>query len=159
MGKSSPKTSPASARGAALLAESVRDVVGRLVRAVREQSGTQSNAQNETLGFLERTGPVSIAMLAAGRGVTHQTMRLIVMKLVDQGLLSLVQDAEDGRAYLVHMTPAGRAQLKKDRAARTEWLTMQLLSRTNEEERELLKHAVQVLDKLTRESASNERIA
>jgi len=155
MGKSDPKASQASASEAALLAESVRAVVSRLVRAVREHSGTQSNAQNETLGHLERTGPASIATLAAGRAVTHQTMRLIVMKLVDQGLLSLVPDAEDGRAYLVHMTQAGRARLEKDRASRTEWLAGQIMSRTSDEERERLKGAVLTLDKLTRESASD----
>jgi DNA-binding MarR family transcriptional regulator len=145
---------PESASEAASLAEALRDVVGRFVRSVREHSGTHSNAQNETLAFLERAGPVSIAALAASRGVTHQTMRLTVMKLVDQGMLSLVQDAGDARAYLVHMTKAGRTQLKSDRAARTEWLTAQLALKTTWEERELLKQAVSTLDKLIREEES-----
>lgn len=153
MAKSDPETSQASACEVELLAESVRDVVSRLVRAVREHSGTQSNAQSETLGFLLRSGAVSISMLAASRGVTHQTMRLIVMKLVEQGLLSLMRDAGDSRAYLVHVTKAGRVQLEKDRAARTEWLTSQLMSRTSNEERERLKDAVLTLDRLTREPA------
>ncbi|WP_246184119.1 MarR family transcriptional regulator [Pandoraea anhela] len=117
---------------------------------MREHSGTTWNAQNETLAFLERTGPTSVAKLAIGRGVTHQTMRLIVGRLVDQGVLHLVRDAEDRRAYLVHMTPAGREQLARDRTARTEWLAQQILSKTSEEERTLLASAVSLLHQLTR---------
>jgi DNA-binding MarR family transcriptional regulator len=148
MSRADQKSVRAGAGEAGLLAEAIRDVVGRLVRSVREHSGTHSNAQNETLAVLERSGPVSIAVLAEHRGVTHQTMRLIVMKLVDQGLLRLKQDDEDRRAYLVHVTDMGREQTAQDRAARTQWLTEQLLDKTNREERKLLKAAVQTLDKL-----------
>ncbi|WP_246291631.1 MarR family winged helix-turn-helix transcriptional regulator [Paraburkholderia fynbosensis] len=133
-----------------LLAESIRDVVGRFVRSVREHSGTRSTAQNETLAYVERSGPVSISALAGSRGVTHRTMRLIVMKLVDAGLLSLMRDAEDGRAYLVHLTHTGRAQLRKDRKARTHWLTAELLSKTSDDERKVLGDAVHVLGKIAR---------
>ncbi|WP_250519186.1 MarR family transcriptional regulator [Caballeronia sp. ATUFL_M1_KS5A] len=131
-----------------VLAESIRDVVGRFVRSVREHSGTRSNAQNETLAQMERVGPVSISALAQSRGVTHQTMRLIIMKLVDAGLLDLMQDAKDGRAYLVHLTQSGKAQLCKDRKARTEWLTEVLLARTSESERRKLAEAIGVLVKI-----------
>lgn len=131
-----------------LLAESLRDVVSRLVKAVRERSGTQTNAQLETLALLERTGPVSIAVLAERRGVTHQTMRLIVMKLVEQGLLITQQDAEDRRAYLVHITDAGREQLAEGRAVRAQWLAEQLLKKTDGEERTALKAAIRTLNKL-----------
>ncbi|EEA03537.1 transcriptional regulator, MarR family [Burkholderia sp. H160] len=131
-----------------LLAESIRDVVSRFVKSVREHSGTHTNAQNETLAALERTGPVSISMLAEHRGVTHQTMRLIVMKLVEQGLLTLRTDAEDRRAYLVHVSDRGREQIARERSARAQWLTEQLLEKTSHEERALLKAALHTLDKL-----------
>lgn len=139
---------PGSAAEAEQLAESLREVVSRFVRSVREHSGTQSNAQNETLAVLERTGPISIAMLAERRGVTHQTMRLIVMKLVEQGLLTLETDAEDRRAYLVHVSASGRKQIAQQRSARAKWLAAQLLDKTSEEERTLLKAAVLAIDKL-----------
>jgi DNA-binding MarR family transcriptional regulator len=144
----SPK--PGSAAEAELLAESIREVVSRFVKSVREHTGTYSNAQSETLADLERTGPVSISMLAERRGVAHQTMRLIVMKLVEQGLLTLRQDAEDRRAYLVHLSDKGREQIAIERSARTQWLAKQLLEKTSHEERELLKAAVHTLDKLIR---------
>ncbi|MEI7298620.1 MarR family winged helix-turn-helix transcriptional regulator [Paraburkholderia tropica] len=140
----------ANAAEAALLAESIREVVSRFVKSVREHSGTHSNAQNETLAVLERTGPVSISMLAERRGVTHQTMRLIVMKLAEQGLLILKKDAEDRRAYLVHVTGKGREQIARERSARVQWLTEQLIEKTSREERALLKAAVHTLDKLIR---------
>ncbi|MFP3710866.1 MarR family transcriptional regulator, partial [Paraburkholderia sp. SIMBA_009] len=84
MSRISRNASSDRAAEAAALGEAIRDVVSRLVKVVREQSGTQSNAQNETLALLERCGPVSIATLAVRRAVTHQTMRLIVQKLVEQ---------------------------------------------------------------------------
>jgi DNA-binding MarR family transcriptional regulator len=140
---------------ALLLAESIRDVVGRLVRSVREHSGTRSTAQNETLAHVERSGPVSISALAQSRDVTHQTMRLIVMKLVDAGLLGLMQDAGDGRAYLVHLTPSGRTQLRKERKMRTDWLTAELLAKTSDEERKLIGDAILVLRKIARISDAN----
>lgn len=136
------------ATDAAQIAESLREVVSRFVKSVRGHSGTHSNAQNETLAALEHAGPVSISALAERRGVTHQTMRLIVMKLVEQNLLVLKQDAEDRRAYLVHMTSAGKHQLARERSARTRWLTEQLLAKTTSEERALLKVATQLLDRL-----------
>jgi DNA-binding MarR family transcriptional regulator len=133
---------------AALLGESIRDVVSRLVKVVREQSGTHSNAQNETLSLLERTGPVSISALAMHRTVTHQTMRLIVMKLVEQGLVTLMQDAEDRRAYVVDLTDEGRAQNAHERSARSQWLTDRLMTKTSREERAMLEIAVRTLHKL-----------
>ncbi|CAB3809887.1 MarR family winged helix-turn-helix transcriptional regulator [Paraburkholderia fynbosensis] len=148
MSRTEQKSSTAGTGEAALLAEAIRDVVGRLVRSVREHSGTHLNAQNETLAVLERSGSVSIAVLAEHRGVTHQTMRLIVLKLVDQGLVTLKQDDKDRRAYLVQVTGTGREHIEQERAARAQWLTERLLSRTNREERKLLKAAVQTLDKL-----------
>ena len=56
-------------------------MVGQFVRAVRARAGTPSDAQGETLAFLERAGPVSIAALADGRGVKHQSMRLVTARL------------------------------------------------------------------------------
>ncbi|KWF03610.1 MarR family winged helix-turn-helix transcriptional regulator [Burkholderia ubonensis] len=141
-------TRPSPATEAAQIAESLREVISRFVKNVREHSGTHSNAQNETLAALERTGPVSISTLAERRSVTHQTMRLIVMKLVEQNLLTLKEDPEDRRAYLVHMTDAGQHQMAQERSARVHWLTERLLVRTNPEERALLKAATRLLDRL-----------
>ncbi|MCA7982530.1 MarR family winged helix-turn-helix transcriptional regulator [Burkholderia vietnamiensis] len=130
------------------MGEAIREVVSRLVKVVREQSGTQSNAQNETLALLERCGPVSIATLAAHRAVTHQTMRLIVQKLVEQGLVTLTVDNEDRRAWVVDLTDTGRAQTAQARDARSQWLTEQLLTKTSREERAVLEAAVRTLNKL-----------
>jgi DNA-binding MarR family transcriptional regulator len=139
---------PVQTEDVASLGESIRDVVSRLVKVVREQSGTHSNAQNETLSLLERAGPVSISTLAVGRAVTHQTMRLIVMKMVEQGVVTLRQDTEDGRAYIVDLTDKGRAQIAHERTARSQWLTGQLIRKLTREERALLEVAVGTLQKL-----------
>ncbi|MCY0386708.1 MarR family transcriptional regulator [Robbsia sp. Bb-Pol-6] len=140
--------SPAHTGDAALLGESLRDVVSRLVKTTREQSGTHSNARSETLALLERAGPISIATLAVSRSVTHQTMRLIVMKLVEQGLVTLTQDIADRRAYVVALSDMGRTHTMHERATRSQWLTDQLLKKTSPEERAILEIAVRTLRKL-----------
>ncbi|EON13174.1 MULTISPECIES: MarR family winged helix-turn-helix transcriptional regulator [Pandoraea] len=139
---------PVQTEDAASLGESIRDVVSRLVKVVREQTGTHSNAQSETLSLLERAGPVSISTLAVGRAVTHQTMRVIVMKMVEQGVATLRQDTEDGRAYIVNLTDKGRAQIAHERTTRSQWLTDQLIRKLSREERALLEVAVGTLQKL-----------
>jgi DNA-binding MarR family transcriptional regulator len=73
-------------------------------------------------------------------------MRLIVMKLVENGLLTLKQDSKDRRAYLVHISATGRALAAQERSARSQWLAEQLLEKTDPEQRALLKTAIQTLD-------------
>ncbi|MFP3747588.1 MarR family transcriptional regulator, partial [Achromobacter sp. SIMBA_011] len=89
---------------------------------------------------------MSIATLAVRRAVTHQTMRLIVQKLVEQGLVTLTVDNEDRRAWVVDLTDTGRAQTAQARDARSQWLTEQLLTKTSREERAVLEAAVRTLN-------------
>jgi DNA-binding MarR family transcriptional regulator len=131
------------------LAENLRDTIGKFVRAVRKQAGTPSTAQGETLAFLERDGPVSIATLAESRGVKHQSMRLVIAKLQESGLVMLLPDPNDGRSYLVTLTKAGMAENAAVRAARTRWLTGVLSTAMSAHERAILREALPLLQKIT----------
>jgi DNA-binding MarR family transcriptional regulator len=70
------------------------------------------------------------------------------MKLVEQGLVTLTTDTEDRRAYVVDLTDRGRAQTARERSARSQWLTDQLLRKTSHKERAVLEVAVRTLNKL-----------
>ena len=130
------------------LADDLRDVVGRFVRAVRSQARTPSEAHGETLSFLERSGPVSIAVLADGRGVRHQSMRLVIARLESEGLIELIADPQDRRGYLVHLTKKGFAENAAARKARAEWIADALAATMDSSEIATLKAAVPLLQKI-----------
>ncbi len=131
------------------LAEGLRDVIGKFVRAVRTQADTPTIAQAETLAHLERNGPASIAALAETRGVKHQSMRLVVGKLEEDGLVTLVPNPSDGRSSLVKLTKPGYAQNAAARAARTRWLTEVIATQMSSRERAVLAEAIPILQKIS----------
>ena len=139
----------ADAEDTAALAESLRDAVGRFVRAVRAHSDTQSTAQTETLAFLERSGPLSIAALAEGRGVKHQSMRLLVARLEALGWVARRPDPDDRRGVLLTVTGQGAAQLATDRAARAGWLADALAADFDADELATLREAVSLMNRIT----------
>lgn len=132
----------------ALLAEALRGAVGSFVRAVRSQSGTTTTAQSDVLAELARSGPMTVTALAALRGVKHQSMRLVVARLVEQGLLKMQPNPDDGRSQLVALTASGPAQVRAQQAARADHLGRLLASRLTADERAVLAQAVHLLDRL-----------
>lgn len=131
------------------LADDLRDVVGRFVRAVRSETGTATTAQSEVLAELARSGPASVTALAQLRGVKHQSMRLVVARLVAQDWLELLPNPADGRSQLVAPTRAGRAQLKAQQRARADHLAALLAERLSADERAVLRQAIGLLDRLS----------
>lgn len=130
-------------------ATALRDAVGRFVRSVRSQSGTATTAQSEVLAQLERSGPASVAVLAQARGVKHQSMRLVVARLVELDLLTLAPDPLDGRSQLVSLTRKGRAEVKQHQAARSAYLAQMIAARLTAQELRVLQEAIALLDRLS----------
>lgn len=133
----------------AALASALRDTVGRFVREVRSQSGTSTTAQSEALAHLERNGPASVAALAEVRGVKHQSMRLVVSRLQELGLLELKPDPRDGRGHLVSLTSKGLQEVKAHQMARSTHLAKLLETKLSVDERVILSKAIPLLDRLT----------
>ena len=134
---------------AAPLSEDLRSAIGRFVRSVRNQSGTGTTAQSEVATQLARGGPATVTALALLRGVKHQSMRLVVARLVEQGVLEMLANPQDGRSQLVALTPVGLAQVKLQQAARSDYLAELLASRLSADERALLAQAIGLLDRLS----------
>ena len=130
------------------LAEDLRRSVGSFVRAIRQESGTQRSAQSETLDLLDRLGPMNVAELAERRGVTHQTMRIVVAQLQDAGLLTLEPDPSDRRSRLASVTSAGHCLLVEHRAARASYIAGLIQRRLSQDERDVLRVATLILDRL-----------
>lgn len=131
------------------LAAALRTAVGRFVRTVRTASGTARTAQSEVLAQLERDGPLTVAVLAAARGVTHQSMRLVVARLASQELVACTPDPQDGRSQRVALTSQGVAAVQADQAARSAWLSGAIAASLSAEERVALAAAVDLLGRLS----------
>ena len=99
-------------------ADILRRAVGDMVRAI-QQTEDIPGGQIETLGFLFRDGPLSIAQLARKRKIRHQSMSATVADLEAQGLVARAPDPADGRGVLIELTESGSAMIRESRLTRS----------------------------------------
>jgi DNA-binding MarR family transcriptional regulator len=130
------------------LAEHLRAAIGAFVRKTREGASTPSNAQSETMSLLEYNAPLSTAALARLRGVTHQSMRVTVGELMEQGLVTATPDPKDGRSKLYQLNYEGQQALHVLRQSRSRWLAENWVSTLNEEERRKIQQAIELLNRI-----------
>jgi DNA-binding MarR family transcriptional regulator len=103
--------------------------VAQLTRRLRREAPTAlSHGSIVALGTVSREGPLRLGDLAAAEGVRAPTMSRIVDGLVDEGLVERIPDPADGRACLVRATPAGEAELRGARSARSQILAVRVAS-------------------------------
>lgn len=139
----------AKPRTQAGLASSLRIAVARLNRRIRHEREDESLTLNQlsALGTLERHGPLPVGELAAHERVRPPSMTRIVTNLEELGLVAREPHADDRRLAVVRITETGAARTAADRKLRTAWLAQQLRELTPDE-REVLRAALPVLDKL-----------
>jgi DNA-binding MarR family transcriptional regulator len=106
----------------------LRIALGRISRFLDRQSrGDQlTRTQASVLGSVTRLGPIRLSELAEIEGVNPTMLSRIVGKLEDAGLFRRRPDPADGRAVLVEVTDAGRAEQLRLRTERTELLNARL---------------------------------
>jgi DNA-binding MarR family transcriptional regulator len=137
----------ASQATTAELAHELRETVGRLVRRLRAEPGPPVG-QMAVLGRLDREGPASISDLAAADRMRPQSMAQTVHELQSAGLVFRRPDPADGRRSFVELTEAGLQTLKATRAQREDWLTRTLDRELDAEQRELVREAVALLERV-----------
>ena len=88
--------------------------VGLLVRRLRQVhvDGELTLSQTQVLVRLERDGPATPGVLAAGEQITPQSMGAILAALEDRGMVSRSGDPSDGRRVVMSVTEAGRESLQ-----------------------------------------------
>jgi DNA-binding MarR family transcriptional regulator len=126
----------------------------RLFRRLSPATGLSLTAA-ATLSNLERRGPARLSDLATQQGVSQPAMTQLVTRLQDAGLVERTPDPGDGRAVLVAVTDAGRAELSHRREVRTTRLTA-LLDQLSADERTALYAALPAIESLTRLTAEPE---
>jgi DNA-binding MarR family transcriptional regulator len=129
------------------LAHDLRVAMGRVIRRLRAEPGP-AMPQLTVLGRLDRHGPASVSELAAGERMRPQSMAQTVRELEGAGLVARRPDPDDGRRALVELTDTGLHALRTSRAHREGWLTETLERDFDAHERELLRQAVALLERL-----------
>jgi len=140
------------------LSSSVRRAVGALgrrLRAQRPENGL-SLTKLSVLGQLYRRGSMSAAELAALERVQPQSLTRVLAELVEAGLVSRRADVKDGRRLLLDITGDGRTMLTRDMQQRDAWLARAMADELSVTERELLRLAAQLLERLADVEATYE---
>jgi DNA-binding MarR family transcriptional regulator len=142
---------PSLTRTDVALASALRMSVTRISRRLRSQrldSGL-TLTQLAALSSLDRHGAMTPGELAAHEKVQPPSLTRTLSGLEAKGLVIRSPHPTDGRQQIIAPTPMGRSLLREDRRRREAWLVQQLMVLTAEE-RELLRAALPVLEKLGR---------
>jgi DNA-binding MarR family transcriptional regulator len=100
-----------------VVAEGLEQAAILMVRHMTDRAALGLTA-SMALGTLNREGPARVTTLAVAAGIGQPAMTELVHRLVRQGLVTRVEDPEDGRAALITITNAGRALLDDQRRNR-----------------------------------------
>ena len=92
------------------IAEALEQAGILMVRHIADRAGLTATAY-QTLSRLDREGSARLTALAAAESLSQPAMTQLIQRLERQGLVSRVDDPEDGRVALVFVTDAGRALL------------------------------------------------
>ncbi len=135
------------------IASELRVSLFRLVRRLRHEhpSGARSFAQMAVLMRLHRHGPATLSELASADGITPQSMARTVGELVDDGMLLREPHPSDGRQILLSLTGKAEQMVRDFQSQRDGWLAVAMLARLSPEEREVLRVASRLLDRLSAE--------
>ena len=104
---------------AAVLAQDLRALMGKLRRRLREQgnAGDLTPSQVSVVLRLEKDGPATASALARAEGMRPQSIVPVIGALEDAGLVSGAADPADGRQTLLSLTASCRRLLNRPRRA------------------------------------------
>jgi DNA-binding MarR family transcriptional regulator len=138
------------------VASRLRLAIARTARRLRQNSGTDLTAAlTAALATVDCHGPLTPSELAQIENVKRPTATRIVARLEEQGLVERTADPSDGRSFLVGITPAGNALLRRLRKRKNAYLAKRLRE-LDPADVEALERAAGVLERLF-ESERRER--
>jgi DNA-binding MarR family transcriptional regulator len=140
------------------LAEELRISIARLSRRLRTlrpsaagdgSPSPLSLTQFAALAAIERHGSMTPRELADHEKVQPPSMTRVIAHLEERGLVARRPHPTDGRQVVLNATEAGAALLADERRRKEAWLARRLGELTDDE-REILRRAAPVIDKLSR---------
>jgi DNA-binding MarR family transcriptional regulator len=137
---------------AAALAGTLGSAITRFNRRLRQTRPVGELTQNQisVLTSLELSGALTPRELADAERVQPPTMTKVLARLDERGLIQRTPHPTDRRQVLLSATSAGREVIVEQRRAKDEWLTKKLAA-LPVEERETLRQAAEILNRITRE--------
>lgn len=132
-----------------MLASKIQLAAIHLLRRVKQQDKALglSAAQVSVLNRLVRGGPLTVSDLAAAERVQLPTMSRLVQRLERDGLVMRILAVDDRRVRWIEPTHLAWARLEESRSLRVLAL-VEGLARLSDEEREVLSHAVELMEKI-----------
>ena len=137
------------------LATAMRISVSRLARRLRvERLGlggpetALSDIQLAALAALERKGSMTPGELAEHEKVQPPSMTRVIAVLEERGLVLREPHSTDRRQVILTVTPEGRDLVQRVRRRREAWLAQRLQELTPEE-RQILRQAAPILEKIS----------
>lgn len=124
--------------------------LGRRMRAERPQDGLPIGRLG-ALAHLYRSGPTTPGALAAALHVQPQSLTRTLAALSRDGLVVRTRDAADGRRQVVELTERGFAAMARDVGHSDAWLRERMDAELNDTEREVLRLAAALLERLAAE--------
>jgi DNA-binding MarR family transcriptional regulator len=109
------------------------------------------------LGRLYRKGSLTAVELAAQERIQPQSLTRVLAELTDEGLISRRADVKDGRRQLLDITGDGRSVLIQDVQQRDAWLAGAIATELSATERELLRLAAGLMERIAEEAPGAER--
>ncbi len=132
-----------------IAADRMHSAAIHLVRRVRAVDGAMgiTPARASALSVLVFGGPRTLTALARAEQVTAATMSKLVSALEAEGLVRREPHPDDARAVRLHPTSRAKRLLERGRARRTAYLNS-LFGDLTEEEREIVRRAAEIVDRL-----------
>src|SRR5690606_20325219 len=133
------------------LASALRVSLARLNRRLRRQASQHAltPTQLATLSAVERRPAVTPGELAELEKVQPPSMTRVIAKREERGRLERRPHPTDRRQVTITVPPKGAALLQEERRAKEAWLAQRLAELTPEE-KEILRSAAPILEKLSR---------
>ncbi|WP_030166002.1 MarR family winged helix-turn-helix transcriptional regulator [Spirillospora albida] len=149
---------PGAAANPGGLAEELRISIARLSRRLRHLRPADTGAgapaaltltQFAALAAIERHGSMTPRELADHEKVQPPSMTRVLASLEERGLVARNPHPTDRRQVEMSVTAAGAALLRDERRRKEAWLSRRLGELT-EDEREVLRRAAPIIDRLSR---------
>jgi DNA-binding MarR family transcriptional regulator len=130
----------------------LRLTVMRLARRLRQQSEAGATpSMLSVLSTVERHGPITLSELAQVERVQPPSVTKVVGRLEEEGLIRRSGDSHDRRVTRIELTAKGKRFIDTNRSRKTAYLARGL-NDLEPEDRAILNRAVEVLERLLKET-------
>jgi DNA-binding MarR family transcriptional regulator len=133
-----------------MVATALRGAMARLNRRLRAERMGHGLSLNRLslLGLLCRNGPMTATALAAAERLQPQSLTRMLARLESDELIVRRPDETDRRQVLIDVTQMGVGVLAEDTRRREAWLAGAMAERLTSTERELLRLAAGLMERL-----------